>query len=158
VIRESDPAASNESAVLSGPSPAGLDLKVLAGTWAIAAVYLALFIKGGWIPHDEGTIAHSAERALMGQLPHRDFVELYTGGLTYLHAAAFKLLGINLLVPRLVLYGFALLRVPFVYWIARRFVRPLAAAGVTLAAVAWSLPNYFAAMPSWYNLFFATFS
>ena len=28
---------------------------------------------------------------------------------------------------------------------------------VTLLAVAWSYPNYPAAMPSWYNLFFATF-
>jgi hypothetical protein len=157
VIQVSDQGASDESITLSGSSPAGLDLRMLVAVWAIAAAYLALFIRGGWIPHDEGTLAHSAERALMGQLPHRDFVELYTGGLTYLHAAAFKFLGINLLVPRIVLYGFALLWVPIVYWIARRFVRPLAAAGVTLAAVAWSLPNYFTAMPSWYNMFFATF-
>ena len=31
------------------------------------------------------------------------------------------------------------------------------AGAVTLLAVAWSIPNYSAAMPSWYNLFFATF-
>src|SRR5260370_19994193 len=31
------------------------------------------------------------------------------------------------------------------------------AGGVTLFAVVWSLPNYSAAVPSWYNLFFATF-
>jgi hypothetical protein len=32
------------------------------------------------------------------------------------------------------------------------------AAGVTtLVAIVWSVPNYFAGVPSWYNLFFATF-
>jgi hypothetical protein len=138
-------------------APARADIQVLAATWLIAAAYLAIHIRSGWIPHDEGTIAHSAERALMGQLPHRDFVDLYTGGLTFLHAAAFRVLGISLLVPRLVLYGFALVWLPAVYWIARRFLEPVGAAGVTLAAVAWSLPHYFTALPSWYNLFFATF-
>src|SRR5262249_9024623 len=28
---------------------------------------------------------------------------------------------------------------------------------LTLLAVVWSLPNYFAGLPSWYNLFFAIF-
>ncbi len=31
------------------------------------------------------------------------------------------------------------------------------ACAVTLLAVAWGYPNYAAAMPSWYNLFLATF-
>lgn len=115
-------------------------------------------MRGGWIPHDEGVIGQSAERVLLGELPHRDFVELYTGGLSFLHSLAFRLGGIDLLVPRLVLFGAALLWLPCVYWIARRFVPPLGAAGVTFAAVAWSLPHYFAALPSWYNLFFATFT
>jgi len=33
----------------------------------------------------------------------------------------------------------------------------MAAAAVTVLAVVWSVPNYPASMPSWYNLFFATF-
>ena len=44
-----------------------------------------------------------------------------------------------------------------VYSIALRFTSALAAGLITLLAVAWSYPNYPAAMPSWYNLFFATF-
>jgi hypothetical protein len=134
------------------------DRWVLPITWLTAAVYLYLFIRVGWIPHDEGTIAQSAERVLMGQLPHRDFIDLYTGGLSFLHALSFRLFGIHLLAPRFFLYGFALLWVPCVYWIARRFVSPLAAAGVTGTAIVWSVPHYFVAMPSWYNLFFATFA
>ena len=55
------------------------------------------------------------------------------------------------------LFAVFLAWVPAVFYIASRFVRPLAAGGITLLAVAWSLPNYSAAMPSWYNLFLATF-
>jgi hypothetical protein len=39
--------------------------------------------------------------------------------------------------------------------IASRFAQPLSAAGLTLLAVVWSVPNYPASLPSWYNLFFA---
>jgi hypothetical protein len=109
------------------------------------------------MPFDDGTLAQSAERVLQGQLPHRDFDDVYTGGLAVLDAAAFRLLGTTLWSLRLVLFAVFLAWVPAVYAIAGRFVRPIAAATVTLLAVVWSLPNYTAAMPSWYNLFFATF-
>ncbi len=111
----------------------------------------------GWIPHDEGTLAQSAERVLQGELPHRDFDDVYTGGLSYLHAAAMAAFGVNLRSLRLTLFGFFVLWVPACYAIARRFASPVPAGLVTLTAVAWSLPNYFAGLPSWYNLFFATF-
>jgi len=43
-----------------------------------------------------------------------------------------------------------------VFYVASRFVRPLAAAAIGFLAVVWSLPNYPGAMASWYNLFLAT--
>jgi hypothetical protein len=129
----------------------------LAGVWLVSALYLGYFALRGWIPHDEGLLAHSAERVLAGEVPHRDFDEAYTGGLTYLHAAAFALLGVKLTSLRIVLLGFALAWVPVIYSIAARFVSPLGAAMVTALCVAWSLPNYFAALPSWYVIFFTTF-
>ena len=116
-----------------------------------------MLLPRGWVPHDEGSIAQSAERVLAGDLPHRDFDELYTGGLTYLNAVAFRLFGETLLAPRIMLFLFFLVWVPVVYRIAAHFTGTLAAAGITLLAVAWSVPNYSAALPSWYNLFFATF-
>ncbi|MGD0841822.1 MAG: glycosyltransferase family 39 protein [Candidatus Acidiferrales bacterium] len=109
------------------------------------------------MPHDDGMLAQSAERALQGQLPHRDFDEVYTGGLSYLHAAAFKLFGTNLFSLREMLFIFFLLWVPALYFCASRFASPLAAGLATLVGVAWSVPVYPAAMPSWYCLFFATF-
>ena len=125
--------------------------------WVIVGSYVAWQLDGGWIPHDEGTLAHSAERALSGELPHRDFDEPYTGGLAFLHAAAFWAFGVNLLSLRLVLLLFVLAWVPALFFIASRFVGPLAAGATVLLAVAWSVPSYPASMPSWYNLFFATF-
>ena len=129
---------------------------VLSGLLLVSGCYVWSHL-GGWIPFDDGALAQSAERLLQGQLPHRDFDEVYTGGLTWLNAGAFRLLGTNLLSLRLVLFAVFLCWVPVVFYIASRFVRPVAAAGVVLLGVVWSLPNYSAAMPSWYNLFLATF-
>jgi hypothetical protein len=47
------------------------------------------------------------------------------------------------------------LTVPAMYYIASRFVGPVGAALATAVAVVWSVPNYPAAVPSWYNLFLA---
>ena len=126
-------------------------------TLAIAAAYVAWHLRRGWMPFDDGAMAQSAERLLQGQLPHRDFDDVYTGGLSYLNAAAFRLLGTNLWSMRVPLFAVFLAWVPAVFSIASRFVRPVTASAVTLLAVVWSLPNYTAAMPSWYNLFLATF-
>jgi hypothetical protein len=120
-------------------------------------LYCLRFYDRGWIPHDEGAVAQSAERVLLGEIPHRDFDEIYTGGLTYLHAFAFKALGVNLVSLRIVLLAFFLAFIPAFYELALRLASPVAAGAVTLLAIVWSLPNYFASVPSWYNLFFATF-
>jgi hypothetical protein len=123
----------------------------------MSVLYALGFYDRGWVPHDEGTIAQSAERVLTGEVPHRDFDEIYTGGLTYLHALAFKVFGLNLISLRIVLLIFFIGFVPALYAIAVRFTSRSVATMVTLLAVVWSVPNYFASVPSWYNLFFATF-
>jgi hypothetical protein len=130
---------------------------VLLGVLAVSGAYVWWHLGSGWIPYDDGTLGQSAERILLGQLPHRDFAEPYTGGLSWVNAAALRVLGTNLWTIRLVLFAVFIAWVPAVYFIVSRLVRPLAAGGVTLLAVAWSLPNYIAAMPSWYCLFLATF-
>ena len=113
--------------------------------------------RGRWIPHDEGTLAGSAKRILEGQLPHRDYDEVYSGGLAYLHAGAMDLWGENLSVLRLVLILPALLFfAPTLYVLARSFARPWPAAACALAAFAWGVPNYPAALPSWFNLMLLT--
>ena len=135
----------------------GLRLAVLLLVWTCSAVYLLGFIDRGWIPHDEGAFAHSAERVLQGELPHRDFDEIYTGGLSYLYALAFELFGVRLTSLRWVVYGFTLAFVPALFALTSRLGPAWLAGALTLLGVAASVPNYFAGVPSWYNLFFATF-
>ena len=118
---------------------------------------MAVHLKRGWVPLDEGAFGESALRVLNGELPHRDFNEIYTGGLAFVHALAFRELGINSISMRYVLFIFFVAWVPAVFYVAWRFVSDYAAAAIALLAVAWSVPNYAAPAPSWYNLFFATF-
>jgi hypothetical protein len=130
---------------------------LLALVLLLSALYMALELKRGWVPADEGTLAESADRVLHGELPHRDYHEGYTGGLSYLNAAAFRLFGTNLASMRYMMFVFFLAWVPAFYYATSRFVSAPIAGALTLLAVAWGPPNYAAAMPSWYNLFFATF-
>src|SRR5581483_8362216 len=105
----------------------------------------------------EGLLGQTAERVLSGELPHRDFDDVYTGGLSFLNAIAFRVFGTTLAAPRYVLLLFCLSGLAATFYIASRFATALAAAGITLLTAAWGVPNYNAAMPSWYNLFFALF-
>jgi len=125
--------------------------------WLSAAVYVGVRLRHHWVPLDEGELGHAADRALRGELPHRDFDDIWTGGLAQLHAALFRLVGASLLAMRGLLFAVFLVWVPAVHAIARRVAPAGAAAAATALAVVWSLPNYVAAMPSWYVLFLATF-
>jgi hypothetical protein len=129
----------------------------LIAVLVVAGVYVGIHIGSGWVPADDGILGESALRVMQGQLPHREFAEIYTGGLTVIHALAFRLFGVSLMSLRICAFLFFLAWIPAVYYIALRFVSPAASGLITLLAVAWSFPNYPASMPSWYNLFFATF-
>jgi hypothetical protein len=130
---------------------------VLSVVWLLAAGYVWHRLDRGWLPHDEGTLAQSAERVVGGEIPHRDFDEVFTGGLSYVNALAFRVFGTTLRSLRLPLFCVFLLWVPALYYLATRFASPPVAGLVTALGAAWSLPTYSAAVPSWYNLFFATF-
>jgi hypothetical protein len=149
----SQPVHEDEKRALRTPSTRVVVLLLVA----ISAAYVGWHLFRGLIPHDDGALAQSAERLMYGELPHRDFDDIYTGGLSYLNAAAFWLFGTSFASMRLPLFAVFLAWVPTVYYIASRFVRQYAAAAVTLLCVVWSLPNYTAPMPTWYNLFLATF-
>src|SRR5512133_4175771 len=147
-------------AIDASPAAAGWTSRssiVLIALLVATVLYVAWHLDRGWIPLDDGALAQGGERVLRGDLPHRAFDEVYGGALSYLNAAAFRIFGTNLGAIRIPLFVVFVAWVPTVYYLASRFVRPLMAAGATLLAVAWSLPNYTAAMPSWYNLFLATF-
>jgi hypothetical protein len=130
---------------------------LLATAWVGGAALLFNRLNQGWMHHDDGSMAHSAQRVLDGEFPHRDFADLYTGGLAFLDAGIFWLLGEDLVWLRLPVFLLFLLYIPCYYVLARRFVSPLGAFGATLFAIAWSVPAYPAPMPTWYVLYFAVF-
>ena len=156
-VETAQPAASLSQLATASRQDARIWALVLAVVILVAGLYVGARMNRSWIAVDDGALAQSALRVFDGQLPHRDFSDIYTGGLSFIHAAAFHLFGVNLLTLRLCVFLFFLSWIPAVYYVSMRFMKPLAAGMVTLVAVAWSYPNYPAAMPSWYNLFFATF-
>lgn len=107
----------------------------------------------GWYAHDEGLLGQVAERVLMGQIPHRDFDDPYTGGLGLLHALVFRLGGINMNALRDHLALVATIWFAGVFWLLTRWLRPFGAAVVAALIAVLSVPLYPAAMPSWYVLF-----
>ena len=143
--------ASMASSIPARPRLTFLVLMVIAG-W-----YLSTYMFRGWVSHDEGYLALGAQRILEGGLPNIDYDEGYTGGLAFLHALSFKLWGERLSSVRIPLFLFSLGMVAVLYALCVRVVHPLLAALAVGLCVVWTLPNYFASLPSWYNLFLALF-
>jgi Dolichyl-phosphate-mannose-protein mannosyltransferase len=130
---------------------------VLVLAWTASAFWVWHYVDRGWWPNNGGAFGLSAERVLAGELPHRDFDEIYTGGVSFLNALAFKVLGTSMTAMRRVLFVFFLAWIPSVYWIATRFAGALVAGLMTLLAAGWSMCIYTEPIANWYNLFFATF-
>jgi hypothetical protein len=121
-----------------------------------ACVYVAWLMDRAWIPHDDGLLAQTAERILLGERSHTDFQDPYTGALAYWHALALRLFGVHLLSLRVMLFLSSLPFLAATYAVLRRFLRPRWAAVATAGALVWGLPSYPASMPTWYNLFLST--
>ena len=130
---------------------------VLLVVLLIGGALLGMLLMRGWFPHDEGALGQSAERVLRGEIPHRDFDEIYTGLLSYLHAGVFALFGVGSVFLRIPLFIAALGWLIAMYRILLRFAPPVGAGAAALVAFVWGVPNYPASMPSWYILFAATF-
>jgi hypothetical protein len=122
---------------------------------AYLAVRPELYVS--WTPPDEGVLAQSAERVMHGELPHRDFVALWSGGLDYLNAAAFRALGPRLATLRTVVAAAWLLGLAAMFAAARHLLSAWVAGALTLCAALWTLPLSPHPLPSWYNLFLALF-
>lgn len=145
---------------------AGAPLRLVPPSWLLSAAPYLLLLVGwialffvldlGWLPHDDGTLAHAADRINAGEMPHRDFDEPYTGGLSYVNAVSLKLLGNDLMSLR---YPLWLLVAPWLlvcFSIAERFMPPLqAAAAVTILGIG-SRSMHLSPMPTWYLLTLGT--
>lgn len=128
---------------------------LLYALWGAVVAYLLSFLDRGWLPPEEGTLAQAAERVLWGELPHRDFDGMYSGGLELFHALAFRVFGTRLISLRIAVFLVFLPTIPLIYRMGRTLAGRVATTIGVLLALAWGLPNYTSAMPSWYNLFLA---
>jgi len=126
--------------------------------WALAVGAAGLAAGRYWIPLDAGTLGQSAERVFLGQLPHRDFQDPYTGLGAMLGAVAFRLFGISLSSLRIPLVAGFAVWLPAVLAIARRFARPATAVGLAALAATASVLAYPEAMPTWYGLYLGTWA
>jgi hypothetical protein len=138
-------------------TPARPTWLIPVGVWLLAALYIGAYLPHHFVGLDEGELGQAVDRILAGQLPHRDFGDSWTGGVAFYHALAFRVLGAGLFSFRLAMYAIVLPWLAALWALARRVASPVAASVAVLIAVLWSVPNYPAAMPSWYVLFFATF-
>lgn len=128
--------------------------------WTLPAVTGAYFftrMRYGWVPNDSGLAAQCAEYVLNGAVPHRDFAEYYTGGLTLLNAGAMAIFGVELIAMNWPLFAFALAFVVSVHRVALGVASSALAFFIALVAAVWSIPNYFFPLPTWYNAFFGVF-
>lgn len=135
------------------PRGCGPQHVVVGGVSSVVVAFAVLWtvVPYGMIAHDEGQYGQSATRILAGELPHRDFHEMYSGGLSYWHALLFWLFGEQLIVLRRALVVLAMPAVLAAYAIALRFTASsVLAATVAVASVVSMIGTNHAATPTTY--------
>lgn len=108
--------------------------------------YLSYYDRGMMLA-DEGTLIHSAQRILNGQLPYVDFYHFYAPGSFYLLAGLFRAFGESFLVYRLMWVVVRALCTLLAFLVARRFMPSLFALLPTLLLTLIPGP--------WFKSFFA---
>jgi len=126
----------NRPAVQADPRVHGPQHVVAGGVSSVVVAFAVLWtvVPYGMFPHDEGQYGQSAVRILAGELPHRDFHEMYSGGLSYWHALLFWLFGEQLIVLRRALVVVAMPAVLAAYAIALRFTASSVLAAIVAVA------------------------
>src|ERR1700722_10251368 len=136
---------------------------VMLFTWLVSAAIVIAPRRDAFYDVADDLLGETAERVMHGQLPHRDFVDVYTGALGMIDAAGFRIWGVSAETLRTGLVVATLVWIPVLFLVAERLARPRAGASApwaaalaTLTAVCWSVPNHPRGMPTWYTLFLAT--
>jgi hypothetical protein len=127
----------------------------LAGLLVLASAVVWPHLYESSIATDEGVLAQSAERVMRGELPHRDFIALWSGGLDLVHALLFRAFGIRMTVLHAFLGVSWLAALAAFFSVVRRLVTPWGAAAITFAAAIWTVPHLPHPLPSWHAAFLA---
>lgn len=130
------------------------------GAWVLAAAVVLLLFWGlrlDWIPNDDGTLAHAADRVRTEQVPHLDFDEPYTGGLTYLNSVVLSA-DTSLLALRYPVVFLSLISGVIAYLFLRRSMPPLFVVGIVGSSLLLSLSLNSSPSPNWYNVYLGLMS
>ena len=121
----------------------------------VSAALLWAFHDRYWYPTDDGLYAHIAERLLHGEVLQRDVQDIHPGPIHFVHAAAFRLFGVDLVSLRYPLVAAAFGQAMFALaLVGRRDVVLGAAAGI--ATVALGVVQFVDPTPNWYCLTLVT--
>ncbi len=134
--------------------PSALELSALAFVVLATLGVVAHFFDRFWWPPDEGVYAYVAERMVGGDILYRDVQDLHAGYVQLLNAAAFALLGIDLVSLRYPLALATVLQAVLVFFLLRPR-GPLVAASGGLAAAALTFVQFLNPTANWYALFVA---
>ena len=115
------------------------------------ALLLWFFHDRYWYPTDDGFHAHIAERLLAGEVLNRDVQDIHPGLLHFIHAAAFRAFGIDLVSLRYPMIAVAFLQGVFVFLLLRRRDATLAAVGA-VASNALGVVHFMSPTANWYCL------
>ena len=115
------------------------------------ALLLWYFHDRYWYPTDDGFHAHIAERLLAGEVLNRDIQDIHPGLLHFIHAAAFRIFGIDLISLRYPMIAAAFLQSVFVFLLLRRR-DVLLAAVAAIASNALGIVHFMSPTANWYCL------
>jgi hypothetical protein len=135
-----------------------MSLTVLACLLLLAWLLARRHIYESSIATDEGVLAHSAERVMNGEIPHRDFTALWSGGLDWFHAEIFRLFGPSYRILHSTLLVAWLFGIAATFFIARSILKLWPAALLVLVAAEWTIPMLPHPLPSWHWSFLGLLS
>ena len=127
---------------------------LLAAVAVVALAVVGHFLDRFWLPTDEGVYAYVAERIVAGDVLYRDVQDLHAGYVQLLNAAAFALLGVDLVSLRYPLALATVLQSVLVFLLLRPRGSLIAVSG-GMAATALTFVQFLNPTANWYALFVA---
>lgn len=120
-----------------------------------SGIYLFFFLRVLWRVGDEGLVVYGAQLVAEGNLPYRDFFEVFGPGSFYFLAFFFKLFGVSFFVARIVLLITGISIVTLVYIMTRRVYNLSFAMFPAIFYLIIGIPSWPATNHHWDSILFA---
>ncbi|HEY1965324.1 MAG TPA: hypothetical protein VGG59_10360, partial [Acidobacteriaceae bacterium] len=123
-----------------------------------AATFAVCFLRSFLLPHtplvlwgDQLGFATKGARVLGGELPYRDFFEFVTPGTELVYALLFRLLGVSLYVPNLLMAFLAATAALWMTWCAKRLLHGIFAVLPAILLIGFVLSGSMDATHHWFS-------